>query len=52
MKKSSFLPLIVSYYYHRAVLSGNTYEYMAVASAGAGAEIMNKGGAGAENKIL
>ena len=50
MKKSSFLPLIVSYYYHRAVLSGNTY--MAVASAGAGAEIMNKGGAGAEKKIL
>ena len=25
MKKSSFLPLIVSYYYHRAVLRGNIW---------------------------
>ena len=44
MKKSLCLPLLVWYYYYRTVLSGN------ICMAGAGAEIMDEGGAGAENK--
>ena len=43
MKKSSFLPLWVWYYYFRTVLKYNNGSNVA----GAGAEIMDKGGAGA-----
>ena len=48
MKISSFLPLLVLY----VLLFCNSLkcQYMAVAGAGAGAEIMVKVGTGAENK--
>ena len=48
MKKSKFLPLLV----HIVLLIENSFkrQYMAVSGAGAGAEIMHKGGAGAENE--
>ena len=48
MNKSYLLPLLAWYNYYRTALI--KWQYMAVAGAGAGAELMDKGGAGAENK--
>ena len=50
MPKSLLLLLLVWYYYYRTVLSGNTGIWLYCTVAEAGAEIMDKGGAGAENK--
>ena len=54
MKKSYFLPLLLQYSTTTTALEqfkvSIPVQYMAVAGTGAGAEIMAKGGAGAENK--
>ena len=48
MNKSYLLPLLAWYNYYRTALI--KWQYMAVAGAGAGAELMDIGGAGGENK--